>query len=589
MRVEYALVDVAEPPVARFRIDEGPRVLVRELAFTGLAALNPEQARAFFGAAARGGAYAPETIEAGVKRLRARYFELGHLRIAIDEPAVEFTPARDQATLTIAVHEGPAFRVRALDVTGGVPEMTERERALAHPYIGRRYAPEFELELRNALLEAYAHRGYPDTALALESAFDEESGDVRLALRVTPGERVHVGHIVVRGNKRTRVPAIEGLLGIEEGELYDSERVRAGFRELYATGLFETLRITPAGEGPVRDLVVEVEEARSVRVRVEPGWGSYEGPRVLLGIDESNFRGLGQRLGLEGSVSDLAQEVRASWVDPRFFGTPFTAEMTVFAEQREEPSFEFSRVGAGWFLRRRWNEDWSSSVGYEFQPTNVLDDQLQVPLSPDVTDDADVAMLSTGIVLETRDNQLLPTRGKQVRGLFEWADDAFGSQVEFLRLQLEYTQLFRLGSQFVLAGGARTGVIAPFGSSDTIPLPERFFNGGENSVRSFEEDELGPKDPNTNEPIGGESATTLSLELRRPIAGSVAGALFVDSGNVTQRYEDYFDFPDFRYGVGVGLRYLLPIGPLRLDLAANPDPDDEEDEYVLHFSVGFPF
>jgi len=107
-------------------------------------------------------------------------------------------------------------------------------------------------------------------------------------------------------------------------------------------------------------------------------------------------------------------------------------------------------------------------------------------------------------------------------------------------------------------------------------------------VRSFREDELGPTDLD-GDPVGGEGATTLSLEWRHLLTGNLAGALFVDAGNVTRDITDYLDFPDFRYGVGAGIRYLLPVGPLRLDFAVNPDPRDGEDEYVLHFSVGFPF
>jgi outer membrane protein insertion porin family len=148
--------------------------------------------------------------------------------------------------------------------------------------------------------------------------------------------------------------------------------------------------------------------------------------------------------------------------------------------------------------------------------------------------------------------------------------------------------LFRLGSESVLAASARTGVITPFGATDVIPLPERFFNGGENSVRSFEEDELLPMGLD-GEPQGGEAATTLNLEWRRMMAGNLAVALFVDSGNVVVDTHDYTRFEGFRTGYGVGLRYLLPVGPVRLDLGMNPAPEDDEDEFVLHFSVGFPF
>ena len=107
-------------------------------------------------------------------------------------------------------------------------------------------------------------------------------------------------------------------------------------------------------------------------------------------------------------------------------------------------------------------------------------------------------------------------------------------------------------------------------------------------MRSFKEQELGPADSFGN-PIGGEVTNLFSTELRYHFTPAVQVALFFDTGNVILDYNDYFDFDDFRSGVGVGVRYLLPIGPLRLDYAINPDPRPGEEEWVLHFAVGLAY
>lgn len=138
----------------------------------------------------------------------------------------------------------------------------------------------------------------------------------------------------------------------------------------------------------------------------------------------------------------------------------------------------------------------------------------------------------------------------------------------------------------LLAGGWRSGVIVPTGGTSEIPLQERFFNGGEGSVRSFEEAELGPLD-RLGDPIGGETFQTWNLELRRRLTGNLWGAVFADAGNVGLTTSDYFD--DFRYGAGVGLRYLLPVGALRLDAGWNPDRRAGEDAVLVFLSVGMAF
>jgi outer membrane protein assembly complex protein YaeT len=587
-RVDYEFVPDAAAPTARFQIHEGALVRVRSLVIEGPQALPTATVRGYLEPAASGGVYDEQRLADELATLRADYVARGFLRVAIEPVEIEFDEPRTSVALKVVLHEGPAFVVRAIDVLGGVAALAKVEGSLAETYVNKPYLLGVAPAIEQTLTEAYRRHGYPDVAAHVTALQDGTSGDTRVSVRLEPGERVTIAHFRLQGNARTRDATVLAFLGLENGEVYDSDRVRDAFRTLYATGLFESVALELEGQGPERTLVVTLVEARSVEIRIEPGFGSYEGPRVLLGIEEKNFQGRGRTVQLEGTLSLKARTVRATLIDRDFLGTPFTSETTAYVEQREEPSYEFVRRGLGFFLRRSWNERWSSSMGYEFRPTNVTDDDLNTPLAPDITNDSDVAALSASVGFDGRDSLLLPTRGGLARGRLEWADDGLGSDTEFMRAQLEYTQLVRLGPTGVVAASAHTGVIAPFGNTDEIPVTERYFNGGENSVRSFDEDELLPPG-RSGQPQGGEAATTLNLEFRREVYGNLTGALFFDAGNVSEEIQDYWNFAGFRYAVGAGLRYMLPIGPVRLDLGVNPNPRDDEDDYVLHFSVGFPF
>ena len=585
--VDYEFLPRDGLPLARFHIQEGPVVRVRELVLEGPSAFPPDEARAYLEPAASGGIYDEKRLSAGLARLRAAYRERGFLRFACDEPEVDFDEDRASVVVRIALHEGPTFRVLSVAFEGGVPELAKVEDKLARRHTDHVPLPQLAPEIEHTLVEAYRRQGYPDARAVVSLESDETNGDTRVQVAVQPGPRVRIAYFRITGNTRTRDSAILGFLHLERGELYDSERVREAFRELYETGLFESVELELEGTGEERTLVVQVVEARSVEIRVEPGYGSYEGPRLKLGIEEKNFAGRGQVVQLEGTASLKAQGLRLAWIDRNFLGTRFTSEASAFVEQREEPSFEFVRRGVGFFLRREWTDELSSSTGYEFRPTDVTEDDVP-PLAQDLDADTDVAALSTALTFNDRDSLLLPSRGRLARARVEWADDGLGSDTEFIRTQLELVHLWALSGKGTLASSARTGWITPFGATDVIPLTERFFNGGENTVRSFREDELLPPG-RTGDPQGGEAATTLNLEYRRFLTGNLTAALFFDAGNVTEEVEDYLDFGGFRTGYGVGLRYLLPIGPLRLDFGINPDPKDGEDDYVLHFSVGFPF
>jgi outer membrane protein insertion porin family len=585
-RVGYRLEDDESQPRATFDVQAGPQVRIQAIDVVGLEKIPVERALQFFGRAAQGGPYDERLIRGGVDALRIWLLDQGHLRASVYCPPLELRREDREVVVLVLVDEGPRLVVREVVFEDEAEELGATRERLTGPLIGQQHGPDVLLGLRNALEEAYGHGGWPDAEVDVTAQVDEDTGDVRLRVRTVPGERVSIRDIVLRGNERTREKAILPLLGIDPGDRYDSEVLRVAFRNLYSTGLFESVRISLEGTGPNRDLVIEVSEARSVQVRLEPGWGSYEGPRIELGVEEANFRGLGQRLSLEGSVSAKSSGARLGVVDPNFLRSPYTAEVSFFAEHREEPAFVLNRRGVSLGLRRQWGRDWTAAIGYEYRPTN-FDDRIQVPLPQDATSQATVAELSLSFVFDQRDNLLTPTRGSKAALRLEWADDGLGSQVEFLRARAEAVRLFGLGGERVLATTVRTGLVAPFGISSEVPLPERFFNGGENSVRSFSEDELGPL--SAGDPLGGESATLLSVELRQPLAGSLAGAIFADAGNVVPDWHDYFDFPGWGYGVGIGLRYLLPIGPVRLDAGFNPFAEDQQDDWVLHFSVGYPY
>jgi len=227
-------------------------------------------------------------------------------------------------------------------------------------------------------------------------------------------------------------------------------------------------------------------------------------------------------------------------------------------------------------------------VSYRFGLNKLDDVDISDPEVQEILDDVDIASVAAGLGYDTRSDVFVPDQGTLASIAAEWAARMLGSQVDFLKVTGSVAGFWGIWSGGVLAAGFRTGLIAPLGTTDEIPIQVRFFNGGDDTVRSFAEDELGPKD-STGAPIGGEAATTLSLELRQRLRGNLEGALFYDVGNVETDWRDYLDFRDLRTGLGVGLRYLLPIGHLRIDVARNPSPRDEEDDWVLHFAVGMAF
>ena len=597
-RVDYEYEDPPGERVrARIEVFEGQRARIRGLVIHGNASIEDERLRELLDGATEGSPYVQSAIDAGLRRVRELYLEGGFLHVIVAH-TVEGLDSPDGAVLVLVeVEEGPGFRVREIDVEGGLAALESAQKELADGFLAQPYTPRLDYALRARLLELYGRSGWPECVVEVESTL-EESGAVDLRARVRPGPRVRIGALVVRGNQRTREKLIRERIELGSGDVYDSEKIRESFQALYATGLFESVRIeleprpahAPAAvaEEEERLLHVDVVEASTLDVEFEVGWGSYEGPRVAVRVDEKNLFGTGLGAFADSKLSFKDQRARIGLIDRDLFGTPISGETSVFASRREEPAFTSSEVGVGAGARYRWDPRWTGSTAYEIRRTQLDDVDVDLTLDPDALEDTDIATISFGVVRETRDNVLLPERGSRARAGLTWAANALGSEIDFLRGELDLMRIVPLGERFQIAGSARTGLMAPLAETEEIPLQERFFNGGENTVRSFQEDQLGPKDA-SGTPVGGEAYNALSLELRAQIVGHLAGALFYDTGNVTLDHKEYFEFEDFRTGIGAGLRYLLPIGPVRLDLGYNPSARDDEDDFVLHFSVGFPY
>jgi outer membrane protein assembly complex protein YaeT len=449
------------------------------------------------------------------------------------------------------------------------------------------YVPHVAYELRASVLRAHGNAGYPDCAVAIDTSVDPASGAVDLALGVEPGPRVRIDKITFRGDTEIPGRRLRSRIELEPGDRYSAQKVERSFQNLYATGLFDSVRFDLEGQGKRRTLVVETLEAPSLELYVEPGYGSYEGLRVRAGVDENNLFGSGRRGGFEGWLSALAKGLELQLADPFLFRTPVTGQATFTASNREEPSFTVDELGTELALKRHWIKELSTTLAIEYSETEVSDVSLVSSIPPQFVQDADIGELTFALAYDTRDNVLMPREGGLARFYTGIALDALGSSIEIFEYGLDLSTVLQVGDHTLVAARAGGAIVAPYGDTTAVPIQRRLFNGGENTVRSFREDELGPKDPN-GEPVGGEARTIVSLEARRMIRGNVSGALFYDLGNVELDYRDYFEFDGMRHGIGVGLRYLLPIGPLRLDAAWNPDNQSNEDEWVVHFAVGLP-
>ncbi len=591
-RVEYEF-DAGPPALAVFRVIEGPRAVLGSIGLRGRGDVPRRTLSQFFTGPETswvGGdtIFVQSRVEDGARLIRAWYRSEGYLTAEVDKPEVTFRESEEVADVDVVIRPGPRFTISALrfDVDVGY-----REEALVDALGQPRGSPFTTTWVSRAEKKIYAFfrkRGHVDPRVSADVDSDRSTGNVAIRFTVRAGEKRKVGRIGFEGNERTEEGFLASLVTLEEGILFNGARLEETMSRLYATALFDRVRVeTTLREARFVDITFVLTEREPRDVAFLAGYGSYELLRGSIIYTDRNLfgRGLKGTSGVKGSFKGA--RVESSLTDPLFLGLPLSGTVEIHTEQRQFPSFLKSDYGVIASVGKDWKHGLESTFGYSYEKSDA--DRVEPGFAnTELADRVSIGSLFTGWVLDRRDSRINPTKGMLNEIKFEVADDSLGGTLAFNRITGRTAWLFSLDrpGRWVLAAGARAGIIVRQSETAVIPLQHRFFNGGADSVRSFREHELGPQ--LQGDPAGGEFYSTANIELRTPLYERLGAALFADGGNVILRRQDA-GFDDYRFALGLGLRYDLPIGPVRLDWGWNPNRRSDEELWALHLSVGFAF
>ena len=552
----------------------------------------------------------------------------------------------------IVVNEGARTIVDSVALEGArtVDEAELRTKIGATP--GTPFVPAQLAIDRDALQAAYNDLGYPNATVTPRTAFSQNNTHVAVTYAVQEGPKVFVDHVLIVGNIRTSTETIERELQVSPGDPFGLRALNESQRRLSSLGLFRRVRLAELqhGDETKRDLLVTVEEAPVTtvggglgaegRILVVPesetgGVAAQRfdvAPRTFFEYGRRNLFGKNRSINFYGSVSFHLQnrdvfvtgprlsEYRAltTYREPRLFDTAADGLLTGSVEQQFRSSFSFRRSAASAQAARRVTRTVSVTGAYQIQRTELLEVNVQEPEIGSLiarlfsTEPLRLSSFSTSVIYDTRDDNVNPTTGEYISANGQLAAMAIGSQVGYVKSFFTAQKFHALGgsSGIVLAGSARLGVAAEFDTATPIPEPERFFAGGDTTVRGFALDTLGvrhnPSDPQSDTidkngfPIGGNATVILNGELRVPFRGGLSVVSFFDTGNVFQRVSQ-LNVTELRNAVGFGVRYKSPFGPLRVDLgfktrvepipckSDNPSGSCFEARPALHISFGQAF
>lgn len=531
--------------------------------------------------------YVESEVQAGVGLVRRLYASEGYLEAVVDEPVVTFNADNTVADITLHITEGRHFTFGEIRLIGPLVFPKPTLLALIQESTKDIYTPGRLAAAQRSLSDYYRQNGYHDVVVdgagSLESAV---GGRVPVTFNIQPGMKYFFDGATVQGNKGVRTSFIERRLARLTGQTYSPAAIDRQFRELISTGLFRSVRINPEpvpGTDQLR-LDVVVEEARPREFGIGLGYATFDGGIVNLSYTDRNVFGFGRPLTFELEATQRGYSGEINFTDPWLFDSDYRLKLRLYAQNRVLKGYSKNEIGFMPSLGRKITDHWEVFGFVMLKYVSVFDIEIE-PESLAGKTKYSTASVGLTTTLDYRNNAVLPTQGYILSGTVDFAPDEV-SEISYIRAVGRFSFYQPVTAKSYLSLGIRGGVISPL-SGEELPIDERFFNGGANTVRSFSELTLGPKD-RAGYPLGGQAFTVFNLEYTFPLFGDLYGAIFWDAGNVITNASD-FGLENMRYAIGAGLRYNLPIGAIRFDYGLNPDPRDGEAQGAFHFAIGVAF
>lgn len=539
-----------------------------------------------------GAALVDATLDADAQTLVRALEERGHLapRVEADVP-----DGGGLVPVVFRVRPGPRTLVAAVEVeapglasppTKGAGELRVRR---GQPYRVRDLTRD-----RSDLLQACRDDGYLEAEVEPSVAFSADRSEASIRYRVNAGEQTRIERLVVAGLLHTHEEVVRRELKVAEGEPLGTKRLLESQTRLSALGIFERaslVELDPESPGR-RSLVVAVEEGPRSTIATGIGYAERDLLRVSAEVTRRNLGGLDRSLSAFVRASFRGNRALATYREPYLFGRRLEMLVTAFREEEDRDAFDFTRSGALVQTSRPLGPQFNLILRYTLQETDTFNLTIPIEEVDRQFQSSTFSGPSVSLINDTRDDPIDPRRGRFLTADLALSHRALGGD-SFVKGFVQASGYDRLNARTVLAVGGRLGLARTFGAGSPLrlPVPDRFYGGGDYGPRGFPVDGVGPQQraaDGTLLPSGGNALVFGGAELRLSLRGHLSLAAFGEAGNAYVLASD-LSLSDLRYSAGLGLRYLSALGPVRVDWGYKLNRRAGEPAYRVHFTIGHAF
>jgi outer membrane protein insertion porin family len=588
-------IDEGEVSVT-YQIEEGKKVKIKEIKIEGNKALSEKKIknamktaeRKFYSFIMGGGYYKKEEIRADIDKIRDLYYNNGYLKIAVGEPKVQLTEDKEGMRITIQVSEGEQFKVSSVGIAGNKAFTEEEIRRLIKLSPNKIFNKEILKKDTIAISDLYSNNGYALVSVAPDLTPDEQKKETGVIYRIEEGDKYKIGRIQISGNTKTMDKVVRREIRLDEGDIFNASALKRSYERINNLNYFESVEVSPKpkAEEKLVDLDVKVKDKETGFLSIGGGYSSVDNLIGMVDLTQANLFGTGRYIKAKGEMGGRSSFFELSYRDPWFLDYPVSFGASIYRTTRNHGNYKRKATGFELSLGKSFWEYWGANVAYNLENSTVYD--VKSDASQSVKDQAGTkttSSISTTVARDTRDNYLDPSSGSRNALYVTFA--GLGGSNAFIREVFDsgwYFPVFEV-TTFHVRGrvGHASGL---FGKH--LPIYEKFYVGGIYTVRGLAHGAGGPKDLN-GEALGGDKEIIFNAEYIFPILTEqkFKGLVFFDSGRAYGAGETFGS--DLRYTSGAGIRWISPMGPIRVEWGYNLSKKAGESSSKFEFTFGSSF
>lgn len=587
--------------VVTYKIDEGVKSKIADVRIAGVSAFN---AKKLFKQMKnrRKKVFVEKDLKDDLKKVETYYKNRGYLDVTLTTPAVTVSADKTRITIDFALNEGRAYKYGDT-VFSGYQLFVSSELAKTIEYRKHKVFNEekFEETIRN-VQELYAEHGRLHTRLRSQKTHNPVTDLMDVAFEIEEGGIVYVDHVDVEGNKATKKHVLKREVVIKPGDAFRRSRILKSRDRIMNLGFIDDVDIdvqSPYDPNKV-DLTFDVTEGKPGILTAGAAYSSLDGLIGTLSLQHLNLFGRAQRAAVQWSFGGRVQDYSVSWTTPWVLDRPTSLGFDVFNTRRINPfdtslsAYVQKRTGGSIRVGPRFQEDkYQLNFTYTFSRialTNVQE-QYKGVLSEGTSY---FSSLGAEFAIDTRDSIWDPTRGSRNGLGMELSGGPLQGDIHFMKWSLNNSKHFHLFSvaewPVVLSFANRAGYVTQFGETKEVPVFDRFFLGGQDTLRGYSPSgEVGYTS-------GGKVFDVFNVEVGFPLARErkktiVKFVTFFDAGTAWDRVKDISGrigsgTRDIKTDVGFGIRFTTPAFPIRLDWGYGFNHRPGERLYQINFGLG---